>query len=363
MASMIRQLFRLISSFLAWWVTELAGLVPQWLLRLIHPERQLLAVDLENEQLVFWLLRNGQRSKLGQVTLSGRSQEECRSAVANCTGQLKLHQLDVAVRLPPEQILRKHMKLPKATEQDLREALSLQISRQTPFSPEEVYFDHRILAREGDMIEVELFVAPRSTVDDAVARIGDLGLAPTVAGAIERDEPPGNVVNLLAAESTESWRGPRRLVNPLLLLILVGLLAAAAYLPLDRARSRAAALGEQLDQAKAAAEEVLSLKQELDVLRDNSGFLIAAKRAVVPRVKILHEITRLLPDDTWLVQLSIKDTEITINGFSSAASALIGVIDESPLFSTPRFTASVTQDPRLQLERFNLRFKLEGAED
>jgi len=50
-----------------------------------------------------------------------------------------------------------------------------------------------------------------------------------------------------------------------------------------------------------------------------------------------------LPDDTYLQQLEIKGKRMVIRGLSGQASALIGLLEQSPLFQGPRFLSPVTR--------------------
>ena len=77
---------------------------------------------------------------------------------------------------------------------------------------------------------------------------------------------------------------------------------------------------------------------------------------------MLNEVTRLLPDDTWVVQFSRRDDQLTLSGFSAKASALIGLLEQSDLLADVRFRSPVNLDPRLQLERFNLSAGVARAE-
>jgi len=69
---------------------------------------------------------------------------------------------------------------------------------------------------------------------------------------------------------------------------------------------------------------------------------------------LLRELTVILPDDTWVERLQIKGDSAQIIGQSGKASALIGIVESSKLFSSAAFTSPVTTDPRTGKERFVL---------
>ena len=83
--------------------------------------------------------------------------------------------------------------------------------------------------------------------------------------------------------------------------------------------------------------------------------MLAQKKLSIPtRVDLLRELTVILPDDTWVERLQIKGDSAQIIGQSAKASALIGIVESSKLFSDTAFTSPVTTDPRTGKMRFVL---------
>jgi len=66
-------------------------------------------------------------------------------------------------------------------------------------------------------------------------------------------------------------------------------------------------------------------------------------------LEILSALSRLLPDDTHLQQLKIRDRELTLRGRSGQASALIALLEQAPEFDRPRFLSPVTQQAEKEL--------------
>jgi general secretion pathway protein L len=71
-------------------------------------------------------------------------------------------------------------------------------------------------------------------------------------------------------------------------------------------------------------------------------------------VVLLAEVTRVLPDHTWLTELSWQDGDLRLVGYSQQPTSLIALLEDSELFGGARFGAPVTTDPRVGLERFNI---------
>ena len=167
---------------------------------------------------------------------------------------------------------------------------------------------------------------------------------------------------MLATDEAEpardaGWGRPLRL----LAVVTACLALALVYLPLARREAAAEALAAQVAAARAEADAAQQLRAAIDRVLVESRFAFQRRRAAPTVLAILDELTRRLPDDTWLFELSLRDREVQISGYSPAASALIGVIEGSPLFEHARFRSPVTQDTRVGGEQFHLSADLESA--
>ncbi len=80
-------------------------------------------------------------------------------------------------------------------------------------------------------------------------------------------------------------------------------------------------------------------------------------------VELLNELTRILPDDTWLSMLEVSGSKLRVQGESGSASSLIGLIEESDLFHDPGFASPITRNRRTGLDRFVLEAEIETTGD
>ena len=79
----------------------------------------------------------------------------------------------------------------------------------------------------------------------------------------------------------------------------------------------------QLDEVQAAIDEVrqeaLQVQEIRDRIRDASeaaGFLHERRAASVPTVKVLAEVTRVMPDDTYLDRLLINADDVQMQSYN-----------------------------------------------
>lgn len=131
------------------------------------------------------------------------------------------------------------------------------------------------------------------------------------------------------------------------------LLAAVLLHPLWQKREVAIALAAPLAHAQQRAHVVEGLKQEQARVLDEYNHPGEAKLARPPVVAMLEEISRLLPDNTWLQQLDIKAQEISLQGNTTGSSRLINLFEKSRLFADAQFNSPLVKAPGGE-ERFQL---------
>jgi len=111
--------------------------------------------------------------------------------------------------------------------------------------------------------------------------------------------------------------------------------------------------------------EALQVRKFLDRQQKNIAAVEAARKGKVqsvPVVRVWEELTRILPDDAWLTDISIDGDMLTITGFAAkSAAALIATLDASELFSAPNFTSPVVRIPGQSGERFEIRLRVQPA--
>jgi general secretion pathway protein L len=257
--------------------------------------------------------------------------------------------------LEPSQVLRRVLPLPLAAESRLRDVLAHEIDRQTPFTPDQVTFEARVLERDAAarQLRAELVVWPKSGLDAALGRLGPL--AAGLAGVDVRG-PDGRPlgVNLLppsrrhvAVDRARQWH---------LLLgagTLVALLASM-WLILDNRAAKVAELTAKVAASDLEVRDVRRLRNALQTRGDAAGFLARARAKQPTMLELLRELTTRIPDDTSLEKLAVADGKITLIGQSRQAPALVGLLQDSKLIKSPALAGAVQKDPRTGLDRFNL---------
>jgi general secretion pathway protein L len=256
--------------------------------------------------------------------------------------------------------LAKELMVPAAAVPNLHQVLTFEMDRHTPFSANEVYFGWRILEQRSDeQVRVMLYAVPRPVVDRAREVLDKVQLSPSSVDVLAHGRSVG--LNLLPLDRRARIVNRKTRLNQSL--------AAAAALLLAVVMWSSLALREhQIEELEAAIanvrDDALAVQRIRDQIVDTSkaaGFLSVRRNQSPPAVELLAEITRQLPDDTFLDRLVIGMTTIQMQGKSGNAQQLIEVVNDSPMLSSAAFRGSTRLDPRSGLEIFEINADITGA--
>lgn len=356
--SALRQAVR---RFFDWWLGELAGLLPARVRGVFRRAGDVLIVDLSTDDPTFSLWDGRRREDLGHVDRARLAAGKIGRPLRAILRKTRSGRARIVARLPADHVLIRHLSLPEAALSNPRQALQFQIDRLTPFAKEDACFDYRINRRDtaDKRIDIELVVAPRTVVDEAVELATSWGMPPDRIDVARGDAAEGPELNLLADDDLPEVHAARAYAPTMLKVLAACLLVAAIYIPLDRLQTKADLMAAQVATARKEAEVIAKLRDEIANELAAGKFIAERRRNTVSQVRIVDELTRLLSDDIWLIQYHKARTTVRLSGFAPSASDLIQLIDSSDLFLTPKFIAPVTKDPTGGGDRFSISFDLE----
>lgn len=330
----------MIAAFFDWWGGELGGLIPPGLRRLLGIDRDALLV---------------RPTPQGVVTDLGRG--ATREPIAPSTALRLGPRAQTVLTLDPGIAIRRALRLPRAAASQIDGVLGFEVERHTPFRADEVYAVHAIDEAASDLqeIAVRLVVVPRHAVDAALAAVRAEGFAPERV-AVARDDG-GDALVTLPVPGLAAADGSRA---PLILATLAALLLLAILSPLARLEWAAEQASHRVVQARAQAEGTLTLQREADRLGAAAAALATLRAQNPAALEAIEELSRLLPDDTWLVQIQLGGGEGVIEGRTGTSAAIVGLVERSPLFEDAAYAGPVTRDPAGG-ERFGIDFRLTGT--
>lgn len=207
------------------------------------------------------------------------------------------------------------------------------------------------------LTEVPFLPAPKLGFETPAGK--DLGKFWAALGASYADlkrkaVPP---INLLPAE--KRWQTERK--APGILYALASIAVALAFVAGIHRQIEGALYDRALDrqtrrwQARAGGVRK-EVQEELD-LTDRADMLEGARQITWQKLQVLEELTKLLPDGTWLQEIDLDKDSVVIIGVSKHAADLVQPLENSPYFSQVEFTSPITRDSENR-ETLRLRMKL-----
>lgn len=108
--------------------------------------------------------------------------------------------------------------------------------------------------------------------------------------------------------------------------------------------------------------EAVQVRKILDANEKSIATVEAARKGKeqsVPLVRIWEELTRALPDDVWITDLSVDGDEVRMAGFAAqSAASLIATLGSAAPFFDAEFISPVIRVPGQSGERFEIRTRV-----
>ncbi len=341
--------------FFRWWLSELAACLPERLRRVTRIARDQWVMELNGAEAYFYnAAPSDDQSTLGGQLFDIDTDSERRATVV-ATLRARHPASDFVLRFPAKRTLRKVIKLPLAAEENLRGVLGFEMDQHTPFKADQTYYDYLILDRDQatQRLTVQMTVVPRELQDPALAKLAALGLYPN---AVDVGAPGSTTpaINLLPVEQRSVKSQTSHKLTNWLAIAAGALLVASIAIPIAKRAAHLNEIREKLVVTEKEAKAAESLRNQIESLSTQSAFLSTQKKHSAVMVSVLNELTKLLPDDTWLYQFELNGKEASIQGESPTSSAIIGLIESSRLFKNAQFRSPVTQNRQTNAERFNI---------
>ena len=303
MPSALTLLVERLRQFFDWWFRELADCVPLRLRELIGAGAQRLVILIADKTVTFEHVKGKTVLWLGSLDLSQSSPAGQRETVREIVSDAKLRSAQVVICLPRGSALRRIVELPSPALENLREVLSFEMDRHTPFESDEVYFDYHVTQHdtENKLVKIDIVVMARELADRAIALVTGWGLEPDRLSLADRQEDE-HEFNLLPRSTTRPARSKSFKLSVVMGATACFLLGIWIYMPLRDKQAYLADLEARLAKARAEASQASELTDRVSEMADRSRFVMAQKRDRFAVMDMLNEVTRLLPDDTWVLQ-------------------------------------------------------------
>lgn len=334
----------MLGNVLLWWARQLLALVPRrWRSDATRADALVVAVDGASD-LRLTVRRRQREIPLGRFRLDESGERAARAAIRQRPRR-------VVLRPGSGAVLQRNVVLPIAAEREITRVLRYEMDRLTPFTADEVFWSATVERRDrsAGQLQLHLSLIPKAVLQPVLAALERIGVTPSAIEAI--NQGVSRQIDLLPPSDR------RRALSIAAAVVLVLAVAAAAApfvtqsLAGGRVEARIATLQPQVAQIEA-------LRRRLAAGTAGSDAIAAERARNGDALQVLATITELMPDDTVLADLSLRQGKLDISGRSLAAARLIPVMAGDPTLRNPSFVAPVTRTADGKADTFVIRAEL-----
>jgi general secretion pathway protein L len=339
----------LVGGVFRWWAKQMRALLPAALLR--DPrlaDALLVAVDTTRHepQMHLRVRRRRREVFLGSFRMDEVGQRTAMAAIRQRPRR-------VVLQADPSCVLERQVVLPLAAERDVARVVHYEMDRLTPFTADQVFWSANLERRDRarGRLELSLSLVPKQPLQPILAALDGMGVTLSGIEAVNRVGVPRQ----FDLHAPSSRRRSAMLISGGLVAAL-GLAALATpfvtqSLARQTAEARITALEPQIAQVEALRRRIAAGSAGNDV--------IAAERARNgDALRVLAATTELLPNDTVLSDLTLRQGKLSISGRSLAAPRLIPALAADPTIRNPSFVAPVTRTADGKSDTFVIRAEL-----
>jgi len=345
------RLITTISDFLAWWFDELSGMFPTLAKRFTKPAQAKLLVGTEGSTFPVFLEKADQEDGFGADTLENLDAflsdafDRKRGSLEILLGRGHFIERKLAdIRLP---VSRAAM------------MVDVDINANTPFNAKDVFvaFPEQGPRRSG----TSYFIFRKKDLQRLLQTIRFAGLEVTSIGVENgetgtrlRQRDLKHMTGATYADRTAKWMG-----IAIVAVLAVGIVGTW-YLDVRRLGEAERILTTRVEDARSQAGRIRVQYDARMQLLDQMASIRKEKNLTNSAVYLWEQLSRTLPDDSWLTDMKIADGVLTVSGYSQSAASLISLIEDADGFSNPEFKSAVVKAPNVDAERFTLQAFIDG---
>lgn len=322
----------MLAGFVSWWTARVTELLPPSWTRASTGVSDAIVIETDENQTLSASIGQGARRE--NVTLGAAARLAARKPVV--------------VRAPPGCVLQKHHVVPTAPRRELTEILRYELVRITPFSAADLFWrwDGRPKTGDKNRTAVTLTMVPKSALAAAFETLASAGIRPRFIEAgtnvlLEVDDLPGR----------SSGRGMMRALTWTCAVLAV----VALVLPVVLQELALRAADSAIDDMQPTIRQVEALRRGITADGAGRDVLAQEMQRTGDILQVLATVTRILPDDTYLTDFSLRDRQMTLGGRSAAAARLITSLSADPAIRNAGFAAPVTRIEGATTDVFSIR--------
>ncbi|OPY86217.1 MAG: Fimbrial assembly protein (PilN) [Smithella sp. PtaU1.Bin162] len=362
---------------------------------------------------IFWKISVKYFKKLPLEEDKALTPEYLATVVSRALVEMDAPKVSFVLSIPKAWTIVQVAEFPITAKENLANVISYELDRLTPLTPENAYYDYKIIAESQKKISVLLNVAKADQINPflealhskniKIEKLSISGspvkvaindnaqkykvffdkLSPVPVFNLDRNNKLGlpeggkdispfalgcfwetvnadqNEFNLLAGKNGNPKKTPFVLTAVLLAVILL-ICAFYVLAPILIEQKKIEQISDQINSLKPEIKKVKALKKEIEAISSDIKTISNFKKHSILTMDILKEITTILPVETWLTRTRITESSVEIEGYAVQAADIISKLENSRYFQKAEFASPTFRDPRQNKERFVIRMELKN---
>jgi general secretion pathway protein L len=313
----------MLASLFSWWLARITELLPSSWTNAATRSRDGIVVDATNDGGVTVSLRR--RGVLSPVGLGAAARQAGRKLVL--------------LRPPAGWVLAKNHVVPTVPARQLTQLLRHELARITPFPADDLFWrwDGHARPNNRSRTDITLTMVPRKALAPALTALADVGLKADFVEVGPVEQP-----TLLSVGETADRTSGTCFIKALAYGCVV-LAVVAVVLPLGLQAVALYSTNTAIADLQPTVAQVEAFRRGLAAGDAGRDVLAQESEHISDVLQTLAAVTRILPDDTYLTDFSLRERQMTLSGRSASAPRLITGLSADPAIRNAAFAAPVTR--------------------
>ena len=353
-----------VRAFWVWWSDSLMEWVPESKRKQMFPKQEQLFITGDADSIALWVESSNVISQMSEDSSLVDKQwwHQLNHHVAQSDVESKVSYL-----IENQHVLVREVAMPTAALSNIEAVIKYELDKYIPFNPQDVVFACRPMpAEEGvDKTPVQLVVVQKVLIEqiEKEAANKSVQLSAIDVNLGTESAPKALGVNLLSADLRKKKDWTKIKLNLVLLLAVLAMIWFVMFSSIENKNNKIERLETQTDEWRDDARRAKLLETELNESIQAANFLGDKKVNAPSAMAIMDELTRKIPQDSYLTRIILDEERIEIVGQSDNANALVPILNQSDLWFEPEIVGQVMPDARTGKEKFTIKAVLKAPEE
>jgi general secretion pathway protein L len=349
-----------IGQFMRWWKSELKLFVPKKYQDVLFPQPiKIYLFQNESNEMLVWYKKDQQCLPYSDSETDEGEQVQWWHNVQHLINEAEGKKVSVEYLVSDNKALVRKIALPEAAKENLDEVIKFELDKYVPFKADQVQIGYKIDKSNSnkDKILLDMAVIPKQLVteiltlnDEKSVSLDGIDVNLATAG-----EPQLLGVNLLPNDKRKPRNYFNFKLNAVLGILLIALVYFVMYTSINNKQNKIERLSAINAELQKQAKRSKLLRKELKEVIVSSKFLQNKKKSHPAIVRIISEVTSILPDHTHITRFKVSQESFEITGLSENANVLVPKLNESKSWFTPNTIGGIRPAANSNKEKFTIK--------